>query len=84
MLFPRHRPGIEQWSELPGLHIDARDIWPFVSVAPVTAPGKIVFKSQTPVLLRDDVIEIEGEEVGPFRHEAVFASPTRPSADQSL
>jgi hypothetical protein len=59
MALPALAPRVKEGHELTGHRIDARDIRPFVFVVMETAPWQVLQDRLAPVLLRDDVVQLE-------------------------
>ena len=64
---------VKQPHYLTAVGIDTSDVRPFVAVAIVASEGEIVFGALSPMLTRDDVVDLKRQVVKMLRHLTVFA-----------
>ena len=64
---------VKQAHYLTTMGIDTSDVRPFVAVAIVASESEIVFGVLSPMLARNDVVDLKRQEVEVLRHLTVFA-----------
>jgi hypothetical protein len=83
VLVPVVAPRIEEWNDVPGARIDAREVWPPLSIAASARHGKIRGLIRAAVLAWNNVVNVKCRDRQRFlRDPAIFATIPRPLPNQ--
>src|SRR4051794_6999051 len=82
MVNPGITARVEERGHLPGIGVDSGDVGAFVQVAVDAGQGKVRGVVGPAVLLRGDVLDVEGREIMLLAEQAVFTAISSPPPDR--